>query len=76
MAKASGGPSGDLGLDHDHSGVAVTSGHMNGGTTAHRARRQALRSDKTTVHDGSPSLVMVLGLMDMRKHVLEGDDGT
>ena len=76
MAKASGGPSGDLGLGHGHDGIAVSSSHVHGGTAAHRAWWRARRADEAAVHDSSPSLMMVLGLMEMQKHALEGDDRT
>ena len=48
---------------------------MHGGAAAHSARRWCHRSDETDAGGRSPSLVMVLGLIEMWKHVLEGNDG-
>ena len=51
-------------LDHVHSDAAT-----------HRAQRWCRRSGEPVMGDESPSSMMVLGLMEVRKHVLEGNDG-
>ena len=50
-------------------------GHVHGGAAAHRARWWCRRSGEPLMGDESPSLVMVLGLVEVQKHVLEGNDG-
>ena len=55
--------------------MAVKLGHVHGGTAAHRAQRWCCRSGEPVMGDESPSLVMVLGLVEVQKHVLEGNDG-
>jgi len=46
-----------------------------GRAAVHRARRWCHRSDEPMMCDESPSLVMVLGLVEVQKHMLEGNDG-
>ena len=48
---------------------------VHGGTTAHRARRWCRHNGEPVMGDESPSSVMVLGLVEVWKHVLEGNDG-
>ena len=50
-------------------------GHVHGDTVAHRAWRWCRCSSEPVLGDESPFLVMVLGLVEVRKHVLEGNDG-
>ena len=50
-------------------------GHMHGGAVAHRAQWWCHRSGEPVMGDESPSSVMVLGLVEVQKHVLEGNDG-
>ena len=52
----------------------VKLGHVHGGAVAHRARWWCCRCSEPMMGDESPSLVMVLGLVEVQKHVLEGDD--
>ena len=49
-------------------------GHLHGGTVAHRAQWWCRRFGEPVMGDESPSLVMVLGLVEVRKHLLEGND--
>jgi len=53
----------------------VKLGHVHGGAVAHRARRWCRCSGKPVMGDESPSLVMMLGLVEVWKHVLEGMTG-
>ena len=50
-------------------------GHLHGDTAVHRARRWCRRSDEPVMGDESPSLVMVLGLVEVQKHVPDGNNG-
>ena len=50
-------------------------GHVHGGAAAHKARWWCHRFGELVMGHGSPSSVMVLGLVEVRKHVLEGNDG-
>ena len=54
--------------------TAVKLGHMHGGVAAHRAWRWCRRFGELVMGDESRSLVMVLGLVEVWKHVLEGND--
>ena len=49
-------------------------GHVQGGVAAHRAWQWCCHSSEPVMGDESPSSVMVLGLVEVQKHVLEGND--
>jgi len=66
MAMASTNPSRGLRCGSSNSEVAVSFGHVHGGTATQSARNSAYHSDEMVVGDGSPSLVMVLGFKTMR----------
>jgi len=70
-----GSPSGALGLGLGHGEAAVCSDHVHGGVAAHRAWWWCHRFDEIAVKGRSLSLGMVLRLMAMWQHALEGDDG-
>ena len=55
--------------------MAVKLGRVHGGAAAHRAWRWCHHSGEPVMGDESPSSMMVLGLVEVRKHVLEGNDG-
>ena len=50
-------------------------GHVHGDVAVHRARWWCRCSGEPVMGDESPSSVMVLGLVEVQKHVLEGNDG-
>ena len=50
-------------------------GRVHGRAVAHRAQRWCHHSGELVIGDESTSSVMVLGLVEVQKHVLEGNDG-
>ena len=50
-------------------------GRVHGGVAVHKARWWCHCSGEPVMGHGSPSSVMVLGLVEVRKHMLEGNDG-